>query len=436
MARRKAVEDDAPLSLRRGRRSAAHDSMLATRKIMISIPPRSQATAQNQDDTDEMGADLDDQVSPPPVQHLEDHQRVKADHDTIPTSTISSERSASMDISPITYEGTPIITGPRRSPRTSASNAALDGSSRLKSAEIDQHLDSNANGSVSNGAALDQPSAGDETVAPVDDDAATGPTTDASEVAPDTSGGAALAKQLQEGQLKKESTPEKKARQEKRETQAQEREAELAQEPQFAAERELRIPLQQLDVTGNGHCLYYAFGVAYYDDDRIRAGAPDLQGERRFGAMIRNRLRNWWNKVTTERSSAESQARLDWYRVLNANSARASRIRRNQMETYTDALQQADGDTAAAAAAVGYSLTHLEDRGWGNETFNWQITSRDDRRRVWATLDVVQVLADAFDVQVIVHVPQLDNEAAPNIEGWGTVVRGRNGARKEISSIT
>lgn len=231
------------------------------------------------------------------------------------------------------------------------------------------------------------------------------------------------AKTEEEKERKRKQDEEDERRRKATRSRNRKRAKQLRQEHRFDAAAGLPGPLRQLEVTGDGHCLYRAFGVAYYGSENIARGVRDEHSEDQYCLYVRGRLRRWWNKVTRERTSEESRSRLEYYRALNAMSAREGTQTRDRMQTYIHALE------TNSEAILGYSPTLEEDTDRGVETLAWQINSLDDDN-VGGTFETVQVLADAFDVEIIIHVPRLNGGHPPEIEDWETFARGRQGAQQ------
>lgn len=155
----------------------------------------------------------------------------------------------------------------------------------------------------------------------------------------------------------------------------------------------------QMNVDSDGHNLFRAFGMAYRRPDLIQAGVQSLPVQGQHRNITRRVLQDWWKIVTQNLDRPESQARLPLYRAIGAGLARS----RSQQ-----------------------SFTPEEDRGLENLARQISATERDT---IPTDLGMLQLLADAFDVEIILHVPHVEG-IHPRITGWNTISRGEFGARQ------
>lgn len=153
----------------------------------------------------------------------------------------------------------------------------------------------------------------------------------------------------------------------------------------------------QKNVTQDDESLYRAFAVALLDnEDRWTS--------------TRLHTREWWNLVTlnANRGTPESQQRLPWYRAMNEESLNGAFAK-----VLDDYHNNADP----------MSPTHRKREDCSNLsatiTMNQKIKAGGD-------LHILLVLADAFDVKLVVQEPVFHPEGT--FKEWITHVRGRGGA--------
>lgn len=158
------------------------------------------------------------------------------------------------------------------------------------------------------------------------------------------------------------------------------REANLARLPQLSVTHgDTNVILAQTDVRGDGNCLFRAFAVAYY-------------GRERYWGEVRRRTRDWYDAIV-DRTSRHTPARREMYGYMNALRGTSS-----------------SNPTSPIRERVTNNL-------------NDQI----HRQRAFGELEMIQVLADIFDVEIIVHFAN----ANANDVSWGLSSRGNERELRE-----
>lgn len=165
----------------------------------------------------------------------------------------------------------------------------------------------------------------------------------------------------------------------------------------------------------DGLCLFHAFAVALYRPELIgktppKGRAHELEATR----LVRKHLRAWWQRVVLpkNRETSESKSRLEWYRALNDQTLRGPK-----------ATRAASAWRSESWRTDIPSPTMLKDRQ--GESLHEQIM-QTSTQPLWASVELVQVLADAFDVEIIVHE---HHAKTTDTEPWETQSRGPFGAR-------
>ncbi len=126
-----------------------------------------------------------------------------------------------------------------------------------------------------------------------------------------------------------------------------------------------------------GNCLYQAFAWALFGNDD------------NWDTTVREPTRKWWDQVMADPNSQ----RRAMYSVLNAQTA---------------------GGPPSDGRSPG---TFLE-----RDNLQHQL----HRNQLWGTMEVVQVLADAFQVEVLMHMPRVSRDGRPT--EWEVLSRGIHGS--------
>lgn len=126
-----------------------------------------------------------------------------------------------------------------------------------------------------------------------------------------------------------------------------------------------------------GNCLYQAFAWA-------RFGTDD-----NWTTAVREPTRNWWYQVMADQNSQ----RRAMYTALNVQSGRT---------------------LAPGGRSPG---TYIQDDNLADQM---------GREELWGSVDMIQILADAFQVEILMHVPQISTDGGPTV--WEVHSRGIHGS--------
>lgn len=166
---------------------------------------------------------------------------------------------------------------------------------------------------------------------------------------------------------------------------------------------------------GRDNASFVQYDTIQDEESLYRAFAFALLDNRDRWESIRFHTREWWNLVTANgnRDTPESQQRLQWYRAMNEESLNGA---------FAQELDDYHHHNNNNPDPMSPTLLRR------NDCSNLTATIMAHKKvKVGADLHILLVLADAFDVKLMVQEPQF--RADGTFEKWITHVRGRGGAK-------